>query len=255
MCILFIGIDQHPDYPLIIAANRDEFFARPTAPSGFWKDQPALLAGQDLQAGGSWMAVNRNGRLAALTNVRDPQRIDPTAQSRGELVTGFALGQQDNASYLAHLRQSRQHYNGYNLLFGHWHDLWVYNNHNDSHEKLHPGVYGLSNASLNSPWPKVNNGVKNLQHYCHTSGEISANKLFELLQDGTKAADHLLPQTGISIEWERQLSSIFIRGEEYGTRCSTLLLVDRHQKLSWFEKTFATNGDTLQQKTYQFVIN
>jgi uncharacterized protein with NRDE domain len=252
---LFIGIDQHPDYPLIIAANRDEFFARPTAPSGFWKDHPALLGGQDLQAGGSWMTVNRNGKLAALTNIRDPQGNNPTAQSRGELVTNFTLGQQDSTTYLEYLRQSGQHYNGYNLLFGHWHDLWVYNNHCDSEEKLHSGVYGLSNASLNSPWPKVNKGMLKLQQYCHTSDDIVAEKLFELLQDETKAADHLLPQTGIPIEWERQLSSIFIRGEEYGTRCSTLLLVDKNQKLSWFEKTFAANGIPVQQKTYQFVIN
>jgi uncharacterized protein with NRDE domain len=255
VCILFIGIDQHPDYPLIIAANRDEFFARPTAQSHFWSDHPALLAGQDLQAGGSWMAVNKNGRLAALTNVRDPQRINPKAQSRGGLVTRFTQGLQDNAAYLDHLRQSRQDYNGYNLLFGQWHDLWVYNNHSNCQEKLYPGVYGLSNASLNSPWPKINSGMRNLQHYCHNSDEIIADKLFELLHDETKAADHLLPQTGIPLEWERQLSSIFIRGQDYGTRCSTLLLVDKNLQLSWFEKTFAANGVPVAQQTYHFVIN
>ena len=254
MCILFIAIEQHPDYPLIIAANRDEFFARPTAASRFWSKHPALLAGQDLQAGGSWMAVNKNGRLAALTNVRDPQRFEPQAQSRGELVTAFTLGEQTNEQYLAHLQQSRQDYNGYNLLFGQWHDLSVYNNHSDNSEKLQQGVYGLSNASLNSPWPKINKGMVNLQQYCHNKAQIEPERLFELLQDESKAEDHLLPHTGIPLEWERQLSSIFIRGETYGTRSSTVFLVDKSHNCHWYEKTFSANGATLDQENYTFPI-
>lgn len=255
MCILFIAVKQHPEYPLIIAANRDEFFARPTASSKFWSDYPQLLAGRDLQAGGSWMAINKNGRLAALTNIRDPKRIDANARTRGELVTNCALNQQPPEQYLAQLQHSKDKYNGFNLLYGDWQHLWVYNNHLNKVELLVQGVYGLSNADLNSPWPKIDKGMTELKNYCHSSHKLEPEKLFELLRDDTEAEDHLLPQTGVPLEWERRLSSIFIRGEEYGTRSSTLLTVNKNQQVSWFEKTFSPDGETVEQQSYHFAIN
>ena len=255
MCILFIAVNQHRDYPLIIAANRDEFLDRPTLASHFWQDNSQLLAGKDLKAGGTWMGMTKSGKLSALTNVRDPQKIDPDARSRGELVKGF-LSQEapQNPDYLQQLKESSDAYNGYNLLFGHWQDLWVYNNHQDSLDKLTDGVYGLSNADLNSPWPKINRGMRALEDYCRSPGTLNTDHLFELLRDNTQAADELLPKTGVPIEWERKLSSIFIKADGYGTRSSTILLIDREQQVLWEEHTYDSNGYCIEEKNYRFSI-
>lgn len=255
MCILFIAIEQHQDYPLIIAANRDEFYTRPTDESGFWREHQNLLSGIDKVAGGTWMGVTKEGFLSALTNVRDPQRIDPDARSRGELVSNFLLHPVENQQYLSTLSESKASYNGYNLLFGHWQDMWVYNNHTEKTEKLLPGVYGLSNASLNSPWPKINRGVTNLKNYCGENRPIDPAKLFSLLRDDTVASDDLLPKTGVPIEWERKLSSIFITSKGYGTRSSTLLLIDKNNRLTWKEQSYNSDGDMFSYKNFQFDIN
>ncbi|MFT4993184.1 MAG: hypothetical protein ACI965_000202 [Paraglaciecola sp.] len=276
MCILFVAVNQHQDYPLIIAANRDEFFARPTTASHFWQDSPEpmakdpepmaknpeptvnnppLLAGKDEQAGGTWMGITRAGRLAALTNIRDPKKIKKDAITRGALVSQYLQGDAQQAAYLAQLQRTETHYNGYNLLFGPWHSLQVYNNHLDQSEQLSSGVYGLSNASLNSPWPKINKGTMQLAEYCHDGHSIQPEKLFALLKDKHQAEDHNLPKTGVPIEWERQLSSIFIQGEDYGTRSSTVLLIDKNQQITWQERTFNQQAVCVGQKNYNFGIN
>ncbi len=255
MCILFIAIEQHPDYPLIIAANRDEFHQRGTLASYFWPENSDVLAGRDLQAGGTWMGINRNGRLSALTNVRDPEQINPNARSRGELVSQYLTAQQTNLQYLHTLQQNKGWYNGYNLLFGAWNDLWVYNNHEDEMQQLSAGFHGLSNASLNSPWPKIDKGVANLEDYCTSSRVVDSEALFNLLLDNTQAEDQYLPNTGVPIEWERKLSSIFIQSEEYGTRSSTVLLIDKNQRVTWNERSFDSLGGITNQKNYQFVLS
>ncbi|WJG07781.1 NRDE family protein [Aliiglaciecola sp. LCG003] len=255
MCILFIAVKQHPQYPLIIAANRDEFHQRPTAPSHFWPTHPQMLAGKDLQAGGSWMGITRAGRLSALTNVRDPQTINPDAISRGELVTQYLSTEVEQAQYLTTLRAHKAAYNGYNLLFGEWQNLWVYNNHSDTVAQLTPGVYGLSNADLNSPWPKINQGVKQLKQHCQQTGPIHPDTLFDILLNQNQASDDLLPETGIPIEWERKLSSIFITSSDYGTRSATLLLVDRSHQVIWLEHSFNPAGENTQQQRFTFSLN
>jgi uncharacterized protein with NRDE domain len=255
MCILFVAVNQHKDYPLIIAANRDEFFARPTSASHFWPDSATLLAGKDQQAGGTWMGITRNGRLAALTNIRDPKRINENAITRGELLTQYLQGHHSQQEYLRKLQNSSTQYNGYNLLFGPWHSLQVYNNHLNKVEQLTAGVYGLSNASLNSPWPKINKGTLHLAEYCHDGHAIESENLFALLKDMHQAQDLELPRTGIPIEWERRLSSIFIQGEDYGTRSSTVLLVDKNQQISWQERTFDRQAHCIEQKNYNFQLN
>ena len=242
MCILFIAVEEHEDYPLIIAANRDEFFNRETQTSRFWTERPELLAGKDLVAGGTWMGVNKSGYLSALTNIRNPNKLKSDAQSRGELVLNYLNNKPLKEDYLKELHNTQHNYNGYNLLFGHWKNLWVYNNHNDQCQVLTKGFHGLSNADLNSPWPKINRGVANLQDYCHSKGHLKDNVLFDLLMDDSLAEDHLLPITGAPVEWEKKLSCVFIRGEEYGTRSSTLLLVDNDNNLHWHEKTFNTDA-------------
>ena len=271
MCILFVAVNQHPDYPLIIAANRDEFFARPTTASHFWPDSPEhpvnspeppvnnlerlLIAGKDEQAGGTWMGITGNGRLAALTNIRDPKKIKKNAITRGALVSQYLKGQQRQDEYLALLQRSKHQYNGYNLLFGPWHRLQVYNNYLDQVETLNKGLYRLSNASLNSPWPKINKGTAQLAEYCHEGHSIQTEKLFALLKNKHQAADADLPKTGVPIELERRLSSIFIQGEDYGTRSSTVLLIDKKQQITWQERTFDKRAVCVGQKNYNFEIN
>ena len=254
MCILFIAVMQHPDYPLIIAANRDEFHNRATRSSSFWQQHPNVLAGQDLQAGGTWMGMTRQGYLSALTNVRDPQKLLDNAISRGELVKDFLINPVEPADYLLTLESSKDAYNGYNLLFGHWKNLWVYNNHTNQAANLTPGVYGLSNADLNSPWPKINQGVNQLKEHCQRATQLKPEVLFDILLNQNQAADHLLPETGVPIEWERKLSSVFIKSPEYGTRSSTLLLIDNHQNVTWLEHVFDAHAHVTEKNQFEFTL-
>lgn len=254
MCILFIAVNQHPEYPLIIAANRDEFHQRPTQESKFWDDQSNVLAGRDLTAGGTWMGVNNSGFIAALTNIRAPGKERKDAISRGELVANYLIDQPEDADYLAKLQQSHLQYNGYNLLFGHLHKLQVYNSFENKAYALNDGVYGLSNASLNSPWPKLDAGRSALANYCQHAGILSHEHLFELLKNNQPAKDEDLPKTGISIDWERKLSSIFIQSDDYGTRSSTILLMDNKQNCYWEERTFNPFSDLTATRIFEFEI-
>lgn len=249
MCILFIAVEQHPEYPLIIAANRDEFYQRPTLSSEYWSAYPNLLAGKDMQAGGTWMGVTQSGYVSALTNIRAPQLNKDEVQSRGQLVLDYLAKPDIRAEYVQFLHKNRTSFNGYNLLFGKWHDLAVYNNHEDSLQFLGPGFYGLSNANLNSPWPKINKGVQALKAYCENQQDIEPEELFQLLRNEEKAEDHLLPQTGVPEVWEKQLSSIFINTEGYGTRTSTLFWVTRQHTAFWQERTFDESGQITGNKT------
>ena len=257
MCIVFVAIEQHPRYPLIIAANRDEFFNRPTLPSHVWGPSRNIVAGIDQEAGGTWMGVNKAGYLAALTNIRAPQTLKPHVKSRGELVSHYL--QQPTTNYQQALEQSRQDFNGYNLLFGHWKNLYVYNNHLNHLTHLKKGFYGLSNASLNSPWPKIVKGLARLKTYCENTSQdpehIIDKQLFELLRDPNKANENELPRTGIPMEWERKLSSIFIQADHYGTRASTVLKIDTNQKVSWCEHTYNSGAVCISEQNYQFDIN
>lgn len=253
MCILFVAVNQHKDYPLVIAANRDEFFKRETAESHYWGDGKQILGGKDLQAGGTWMGINQQGYIASLTNIRDPQRICSDAVTRGELVSHYL--QQPVDSYAQTLQNSKDNYNGYNLLFGKWNELAVYNNHSDQLETLKDGYYGLSNASLNSPWPKINKGVNKLEEYCQDGHDINPDILFDLLLDTSQAPDQDLPKTGVPIDWERRLSSIFILGEEYGTRSSTVLKVDKQQNVEWYERTYDNQTKCTSSQKFNFKID
>ena len=260
MCILFIANKMRDDYPLIIAANRDEFYVRPTAPSTFWESHPHLLAGQDLEANGTWMGVTRNGKIAALTNVRDPRNINSNAVSRGELVANWLkqdpgkMERDAQSQYSATLEKTRHQFNGYNLLFGNVDALQVYNNVNNSTHSIDTGVYGLSNADIATPWPKVTQGVSALNDYVQQQSTINEEDLFDILRHENKAEDALLPDTGIGYEWEKALSSIFIQTEKYGTRTSTLLLVDKNNTLTWKERCFSDKGEAIETRAFSFSI-
>lgn len=251
MCILFIAVEQHPNFPLIIAANRDEYHDRPTRPSQWWEDTPSLLAGKDLRAGGTWMGVTKQGRFAALTNIRNPERVKNNAKSRGELVLkALQTGIEESD-----LRATKDQYNGYNLLHGHVDDLKVYNNFDDTLTQLKQGVYGLSNAALNSPWPKTTKGMQALSHYCQSSRTIDADKLFQILRDDVKAPDDQLPVTGAPADWEKKLSSAFIVLDHYGTRTSTLLLVSNTKQVYWHERNFNSTAECTNSNNYEFKID
>ena len=250
MCILFIAIKQHPDFPLIIAANRDEFTQRPTQAADFWPQHPHMLAGKDLKAGGSWMGVNTQGRIAAVTNIRDPASFNTNKTSRGDLVTDFLTQSVSSEHYAEKLSRSRDDYNGYNLLYGEIDQLQVFNSYSGDNTQLGAGVWGLSNASLNSPWPKVNLGMAGLKSYCQTQRKLDPVHLFTLLKNTQIAADHLLPDTGMDLESERKLSSIFIQGKDYATRSSTVLLMDKKRTLHWFDQTWDHQGKSVRNKEF-----
>lgn len=226
MCLIVFAWKLVPDCPLVLAANRDEFFVRPTRPAGWWEDHPDIYAGRDLQAGGTWLGVDRRGRFAALTNIRNGQAPQPDKRSRGELVADYLRSDLEPRDYLEQVRAGAHEYNGFNLIFGHGQELfWMSNDSDGTFRSLEPGIYGLSNGSLDTPWPKVVRAKAQFASLLCQSAPDDA--YFEMLTDTTRASDARLPDTGVSLDWERLLSPICIESSDYGTRASTLLRV-RH---------------------------
>jgi len=238
MCLIVFAWRPDHSQPLVVAANRDEFHARPSLPLGCWEDAPWIIGGRDLQAGGTWMGVTARGRFAALTNIRAPgQPIG--ARSRGELPERYLRGELPPADYLAELAERRGDYAGYNLLVGDRQTLWHLNSHDGEPKELQPGVYGLSNAGLDTPWPKLRRARAALTAILQ---QPEPERLLALLADAEPAAEHELPQTGVPLEWERRLSSIFIASPEYGTRASTALIRHADGSLDIIERSFGPAG-------------
>ncbi len=238
MCLIFAAVEAHPNYQIVIAANRDEFYERPTAPASFWPDAPQLLAGRDLRAGGTWLGITRTGRLAALTNYRENMKsIRADAPSRGKLVSDFLLCSESPAAYLERLSQDAHRYNGFSILAGQEAEFYFYSNRGKEIQKLSPGIHGLSNHLLDTPWPKVENGKQVLNRLL-AKEELSVEDLFQFLLDRTVATDESLPNTGIDLELERTLSPIFIASPNYGTRSSTVILLDRYGNVTFMERSF-----------------
>ncbi len=226
MCLIVFAWKLIPECPLVLAANRDEFFNRPSAPASWWEDHPQVYAGRDLQAGGTWLGISRTGRFAALTNIRHGGERRSDVRSRGELVTGFLTSQHSPEAYLSELRERASAYNGFNLLIGDQErSYWFSNDEQDASpmRELAPGIYGLSNGSLDTPWPKVVRAKAQFSSLLCQGAPDDA--YFEMLSDTTRASDSRLPDTGVSLEWERLLSPICIESPDYGTRASTLLRV------------------------------
>ena len=237
MCILFIAYRDHSRFPLIVLANRDEFYDRPTAPAARWADHPQITAGRDLVGGGTWLGVKDSGRFAAVTNYRDPSRLEGTV-TRGRLVSDFLIGEIPAAEYIEMVATESARYSGFNLIVSDDDELLYFSNASgDKPRKLEPGVYGLSNHLLGTPWPKVSSGLAAFERLIE-SVEISKDAAFDLLADETLAADENLPDTGIGLEKERLLSSIFIRSPTYGTRSSTVVLIDSDGEVQLDERTY-----------------
>lgn len=251
MCLILVAWRVHTGFPLVVAANRDEFFARPTEPAAFWKHAPQVLAGCDLEAGGSWMGITRNGRFAALTNFRDPAQNRSGAPSRGALVAEFLTGSETPQAFLDRVAARGGEYNGYNLLAGDGDTLWWASNMGSSPRQLEPGVYGVSNHLLDTPWPKVGAGKTALAQALDRLPDDRA--LFALLRDDGIHADEHLPQTGISLDWERLLSSAFVKSPDYGTRSSTVLCIDDDGWTSFDEQTWLPGVRPGQRQRYRFL--
>ncbi|MEQ1588353.1 MAG: NRDE family protein [Cyclobacteriaceae bacterium] len=254
MCLIFLALNQHPAYKLIVAANRDEFYARKTAPAQFWEDYPHILGGLDLEASGTWMAMNRNGKISLVTNYRDPANINPNAPSRGQLVSDFLVNGDTPEEYLNKVSHRAAQYNGFNLLTGYPDELWYFSNYGQGIQRLESGIYGLSNHLLDTPWPKVHRGKEKFGSAIGYS-VIEPDTLFELLYDEQRAEDQLLPNTGIGLDRERALSSMFIKTNGYGTRCSTVILVSHDNQVLFSERVY--DLDTFAHKTnrFQFTIS
>jgi len=238
MCLILLAVKAHPDYRLIVAANRDEFYERPSEPPAFWPEAPDVLAGRDLRGGGTWFGLTRKGRLAAVTNYRDPASQKEHAPSRGKLVSDYLLGRESAPNYLDRVRRAGAEYNGFNLLVGEREELYWYSNRGGRISAILPGVHGLSNHLLDTPWPKVSKGKERFSRILEGRREPLSEALFELLMDRSPAPDDALPHTGVALEWERILSSIFIWSPAYGTRSSTLLFLDRKNRITLLDRTF-----------------
>ena len=251
MCLYFFAYECHPNYRLILAGNRDEFYHRPTEPAKFWDSHPWVLAGRDLEMMGTWMGVTKSGRFAALTNYRDPSLHIASGESRGLLVSEFLCSEQPPAAYLQKVAEKRERYNPFNLLVGNLEQLYYINRLNPEILLLEPGIYGLSNHLLDTPWPKVQKTKQALAAYLKNRAFVEPGPIFELLADTELAPDQDLPSTGISKEREKALSSVFIPEPGYGTRSSTVLLINRHNEVFFQEKTFINGreqGKEVQQR-------
>jgi len=253
MCLILFAYRVHPVYKLIVAANRDEFYDRPAEPAHFWPDHPYILAGRDLLKMGTWMGVTTTGRFAAVTNFRNPADKRIGLRSRGNLAAEFLKMQQLPRIYLREVAKDRDLYPGYNLLAGDKNDLYYYSNVENKPRLLSPGIYGLSNHLLDTPWPKVIRGKRALESLINTPGEISREEIFHLLQDAQQAPDEELPHTGVSLEWEKALSSIFIHTGHYGTRSSTVIFMTE-DLIDFEERVYASNAEIYHEERFSVHI-
>lgn len=254
MCLVVFANNIHKDYKFIFAANRDEFYDRPTDQADFWIDYPDLLAGKDLQAGGTWMGITKQGKFAAITNFRDLINHKDDAPSRGNLTLDFLVEDIEPKEYYNNLKSTLNDFNGFNLLLGNVDKLYYFSNKDDGLKKLEPGIYGLSNALLNTPWPKVEKSKIYLKRLINQQ-EIHPWEVLNILNNTAFAKDEELPDTGVGLELERMLSPVFTKMEKYGTRCSTVIMVDKNNNVKFVEKTFFANTGSFSNKEYNFTIN
>jgi uncharacterized protein with NRDE domain len=250
MCLIVVAWHARGDLPLVVAANRDEWRERPAQPAHWWPDHPQILAGRDLQAGGTWMGITRNGRFAAVTNFRDPSDKRSTARSRGTLITEFLLADETPARFLSNLSERAHEYNGFNLILGDGASLFYYGSREGETRAIEPGVHGLSNHLLDEPWPKVVRGRRRME--TSLAANDPAPTLFELLSDTARPADEMLPDTGVGMDWERRLAAALITGEEYGTRASTVLSVASSGAVIFEERSRGAEGSVSGVSRHEF---
>ena len=253
MCLALIAFAAHPEYRVVIAANRDEYHARPAAPAAWW--DKGILAGRDLKEGGSWLGVDRRGRFALLTNVREPSRHDPGAPSRGALVPRLLGDAAAPAATLRELVAAGHRHNGFNLMAGDASELHWGSNRAPSTATLAAGIYGVSNHLLDTPWPKVTRAKSAFARWCADARRADdLAPVFALLRDTEHAPDEALPATGVSLEWERTLSAAFIVSPAYGTRCSTVVTIDFEGHVHFVERSFDPSGNATGEVDFRFAL-
>lgn len=238
MCLLAFQLQSHPKYKLVMMANRDEAYRRPTAPADFWSDHPDILAGRDLEQMGTWLGINTQGKVAALTNYRDFALPETGKLSRGHIVSSYLQSDLSARTFMEQLHVNRDDYAGCNVLAGSAEEMFYYSNIEQSIHRLTHGTHGLSNALLDTPWPKVDKTKALLAEYLEQNEEIDPDVLFGMMQRAERFPSEQLPDTGVGEDLESLLSSIFIASEEYGTRCTTVLTIDSEDHVQFEERTY-----------------
>ncbi len=257
MCLILFAYKAHADYPLVVAANRDESYVRPTARAAFWQDHPHIYGGRDLEMHGTWLALSTSGRMAAMTNFRDGYPKGTAPRSRGEIAGGFITGGAGARSYLDTIAARGAQYAGFCTLAGDLNSLWFLSNRGNGVTHVEPGVHGLSNHLLDTPWPKVTQGREELAS--HLDGDPSTptltQRLYAMLSDRSVAPPEALPDTGMGIQREKQLAPKFIAVDDrYGTRASTVIIVDRDRNATYSERSFGGRGKFMGEVTRRFTL-
>lgn len=249
MCIIAFAYQSHPTYPLILIGNRDEFYSRPTQRMHWWDEE--LLAGKDLTAGGTWLGVTKAGKLATLTNYRDIPGIKSEAKSRGELPINYLKGGMDPHSFLIEVSGKSEEYNGFNLLLWENHQMFHFSNYEGKINEIAPGIHTLSNALLDTPWFKTEKLHAAFQQ-CVNNERIKEDMLFNTLLDQVQSPDERLPQTGLPLRREKDISSVFIKTVDYGTCSSTMVLVDHKNEITVVERSY--NSHNQEEIRYKWKI-
>jgi len=256
MCLILFAFRISAQYPLVVAANRDEAYTRPAAAAQFWHDHPHIYGGRDLELGGTWMGLSTRGRFAGVTNFRDGFPKGNAPRSRGELVGGYLAGDDNAQSYLQTIAARQTQYAGFGTLAGDVDALWFLSNYGDGVQRVTPGVHGLSNHLLDTPWPKVTQGKAELASLLGSGNEPQPAALLDLLADRATVDPSALPDTGIGVEREKQLAPKFIAVDDrYGTRASTVIIVDRDRNVTYAERSFGPRGKFIGEVTRRFRLS
>jgi uncharacterized protein with NRDE domain len=256
MCLVLLSFKDHPRYRLVLAGNRDEFYDRPSGPADFWEDDPNVLAGRDLKEGGTWMGVTRTGRIAVITNFRDPSHKKTDAPSRGHVVSDFLKSRKKPLKYLQELTARAHIYNDFNLLLGDRNQIYFMSNRDTPWRCLSAGIYGLSNHLLDTPWPKVTRARDAFRRVLSQQHEFATDAIFKILADRRQPDDRFLPDTGIGIEWERILAPIFVASSDYGTRSSVILLLDYENNAILTERSYSgSDPNEFSERKFQFKVS
>jgi len=242
MCLILFALHQQDELPLVIIANRDEYYARPTRSAHWWQDSEGIFAGRDLQAQGTWLGVNKNGRFAAVTNVREPGMHAPARLSRGNLPREFLASDETAESFIERTRPDADDYAGFNLLIGDSSGLFFYSNRQAGVIEIPAGIHGISNGLFDEAWPKLDSGKQALATVLANGSDNK--ELMNILTDNTIAQDEHLPETGVTLDIERMLSSRFIRSADYGTRACSVVKFDKQNNVSFVEQNY-TDAQTI----------
>jgi uncharacterized protein with NRDE domain len=254
MCLIIVAYKVHPEYPLLIAANRDESHQRPTRQAEYWVNEPSILAGHDLEEGGSWLGMNKYGRIAAVTNYRSGAKLKSSNTSRGLLVSEYLKYKKPSRSYLDSCLANLADFDAFNLLLGDVNGLYFLNSREKTYTQLQAGFYGISNGDFDSNWPKVKRAKQQIHDLLKADQLDSHEAILTTLTDKYLPDDESLPDTGVGIEWERALAPIFITAKDYGTRSSSVVSVNKNDKVRFTERSYDRFGDIENTRQFEFMI-